>query len=297
MIDFSKIKTCSIKNRKNKVTLKDFIRPDSNIEIPDCKELRILADKIIEARKNKRQVIVMMGGHVLKTGCTPLIIDLMKKGVITHIASNGSLPIHDFEIALIGETSEDVSVNIEDGSFGMAEETGRVINETIKKGAEKDLGFGEAMGKMIDEKNLPFREESLFYHAYKLEIPATVHTAIGAEIIYQHPACDGGSLGKASYKDFKILASSISELEGGVVINIGSAVIMPEVFLKSFTVARNLGFELKDFTAANLDMIRHYRPYENVVKRPTSLGGLGLDIRGKHEETIPALYKSIVYRL
>ena len=260
MMDFSNIKTYPIKNRKNKVSIRDFIRPDSEMEIDITKELEIIADKIIEAGKRKKQVIVMMGGHVLKVGCTPFIIDLMKRGVITHIGVNGSFPIHDFEIALIGETSEDVATNIEDGTFGMVEETGLIINETIKKAACEDMGFGFAIGKMISERDLPFKEESLFYHAYNLNIPASVHTAIGTEIIYQHPACDGAALGKTSYQDFKLLTSSISRLEHGVVLNIGSAVIMPEVFLKSFTIARNLGFDLKCFTAANLDMISHYRP-------------------------------------
>ncbi|HPZ07139.1 MAG TPA: hypothetical protein PL110_03425, partial [Candidatus Eremiobacteraeota bacterium] len=258
MIDFNKIKTYPIKSRKNKVSFKNFIRPDNNLPLLENNELNVLANKIIEAFRNKKQIIVMMGGHIIKVGCTPLIIDLMKKGIITHIAVNGSVAIHDFEIAFIGETSEDVAVNIEDGTFGMAEETGRMINEAVRNSAMEDKGFGEAIGKLV--KDFEFREESLFYWAYKLNIPVTVHTSIGAEIIYQHPSCDGAAMGKVSYHDFKIFTDSISKLEGGVIINAGSAVIMPEVFLKAFTIARNLGFDIKKFTAANLDMIKHYRP-------------------------------------
>ncbi len=289
MIDFNKIKTYPIKSRKNKVSFKNFIRPDNNLPLLENNELNVLANKIIEAFRNKKQIIVMMGGHIIKVGCTPLIIDLMKKGIITHIAVNGSVAIHDFEIAFIGETSEDVAVNIEDGTFGMAEETGRMINEAVRNSAMEDKGFGEAIGKLV--KDFEFREESLFYWAYKLNIPVTVHTSIGAEIIYQHPSCDGAAMGKVSYHDFKIFTDSISKLEGGVIINAGSAVIMPEVFLKAFTIARNLGFDIKKFTAANLDMIKHYRPTVNVVVRPTSLGGTGLEIIDYHEKTIPTLHK------
>ncbi|MEQ8191903.1 MAG: hypothetical protein ABRQ39_28320 [Candidatus Eremiobacterota bacterium] len=292
MINFNNIKTYSIKERKNKVSLKDFIRVGNDIVLMDSKELKILARKIREAWKNKKQVIFMMGGHIVKVGCTPLLIDLIKKGIITHIAVNGSFSIHDFEIALTGETSEDVAVNIEDGSFGMAEETGSMMNKAIKEGSLENIGFGESIGRLTG--NLPFREESLIYHAWKLKVPVTVHTSIGAEIIYQHPSCDGGAMGKTSYHDFKVLTDSISKLEGGVVVNIGSAVIMPEVFLKSFTIARNLGFEIKKFTAANMDMLKHYRPTVNVLERPTSMGGISLEIMGRHEKTIPSLHKLIM---
>jgi hypothetical protein len=166
-----------------------------------------------------------------------------------------------------------------------------MMNEAIKEGSLENRGFGESIGRLIS--NLPFREESLIYHAWKLNIPITVHTSIGAEIIYQHPSCDGGAIGKTSYHDFKILTDSLSKLEGGVLVNIGSAVIMPEVFLKSFTIARNLGFEIKKFTAANMDMIKHYRPTVNVLQRPTSMGGISLEIMGRHEKTIPSLYKLV----
>ena len=297
MLDFSKIKTYPIKTRKNKEKLINFFDINQKYPLLPDKNLPILANKIVAAYKNHKKIIFMLGGHVLKVGCTPFIIDLVKRGIIGHVAVNGSLPIHDFEIALIGETSEDVAKSIEDGSFGMSEETGSMLNEAIINGSKKNLGMGEAIGKMIAEKNLPFKEASLSYWTYHKKIPFTVHTAIGTEIIYQHPRCDGAAMGQTSYLDFKILAKSLTQLEDGVVVNIGSAVIMPEVFLKALTVVRNLNYQVKNFTAANMDMIKHYRPTVNVVERPTSLGGLGLSIIAKHEETIPTLYQLIMKAL
>ena len=257
----------------------------------------LLKKKIVEAYKGEKQIILMMGSHVIKTGMSLLIIDLMKKKIINHIAMNGSGPIHDFEIALIGETSEYVEETIEDGSFGMAEETGKYINEAIKEGAKSNFGLGESIAKKIINMNLKYKEFSILANAYKLNIPVTVHSAIGTEIIHQHPSCDGAAIGKTSYNDFKKIIESITKLEEGVIINIGSAVILPEVFLKAFTVARNLGFNIKKFTAANIDMTKHYRPTVNVVERPTSLGGLGLTILGRHEETIPSLHRLITDEL
>jgi len=292
-MDFSKIQTCPIGKRKNLESIKDFIRLDNDIEIEN-KDLKVLAEKIIKAHKDGKQVIAMFGGHVVKVGCSPLMIDLMKRGVLTHLAVNGAVTIHDFEIALIGETSEDVAANIEDGSFGMSEETGRMMTDAINAGAKSGIGWGRAIGKMIAEKDLKFKEESICYWAYKLDIPMTAHTAIGTEIIYQHPNCDGAAMGKASYDDFKILTESLTKLQDGVIMNIGSAVIMPEVFLKSFTIVRNLGHKVERFTAANLDMLKHYRPKVNVVERPTSKGGLGLQIHERHEKTIPTLHKLIL---
>jgi len=297
MIDFSKIKTYPIKTRLSKEKLANFFNINGEYPLLPDKNLPILAEKIITAHNHQKKVIFMMGGHVLKVGCVPFIIDLVKRGIIGHVAVNGSLPIHDFEIALIGETSEDVSKSIEDGSFGMSEETGSMLNKAIINGSKKNLGMGESIGQMIAEQNLPFKESSLSYWTYIKKIPFTVHTAIGTEILYQHPMCDGAAMGQTSYKDFKILANSLTQLEGGVIVNIGSAVIMPEVFLKAFTVVRNLNYQVKNFTAANMDMIKHYRPTVNVVERPTSLGGLGLSIIAKHEETIPTLYQLIMKTL
>jgi hypothetical protein len=293
MLDFSKIKTYPIKTRVNKEKLSNFFDITGDYPVLENENLKILSKKIITAYKNKKKVILMLGGHVLKVGCTPFIIDLMKKGVVSHVAVNGSFPIHDFEIALIGETSEYVDKSIEDGSFGMSEETGNMLNTAAINAHKEGIGLGLGIGKMIHDKDLVHKDASLSYTAYKYKIPFTVHTAVGTEIIYQHPKCDGAAMGQTSYHDFKLLATSLSELEKGVVINIGSAVIMPEVFLKAFTITRNLGYEVKNFTAANMDMLKHYRPTVNVVERPTSLGGIGLQIQAKHEETIPTLYKLI----
>ena len=294
MLNFNKIKTISIKQRKNKVKLTDLIKPEDSKVLVNSNDFNKLVDEIIYAYKNKKQIILMMGAHVMKTGMSLLIIDLMKKNVIKHIAMNGAGPIHDFELALIGETSEYVEKTIEDGTFGMIEETGSILNEAIKEGSKNNYGMGYAIGKKINDLNLQNKEYSILYNAYKLNIPVTVHVAIGTDITHQHPSCDGAAVGKTSYEDFKIFAESVSKLENGVILNIGCAVILPEVFLKALTIARNLGYKVKKITAANLDMTDHYRPRENVVKRPTSLGGKGFIIIEKHEKTIPTLHRKII---
>jgi deoxyhypusine synthase len=269
MLDFSKIKTISIKQRKNKVKLSDLVRPENSKVIISSGEFNELASRIITAHKNKKQVIFMMGAHVIKVGMSLLIIDLMKKGVIKHIAMNGAGPIHDFELALIGETSEYVERTIEDGTFGMIEETGKILNDAINEGAKNNQGMGYSIGKKIDELNLENKECSILWNAYKLNVPATVHAAIGTDIIHQHPSCDGSAIGKTSYQDFRILTEILSNREDGIVLNVGCAVILPEVFLKALTIARNLGCKVEKITAANFDMNNHYRPRENVVIRPT----------------------------
>ncbi|MBI2541632.1 hypothetical protein HYV80_02910 [Candidatus Woesearchaeota archaeon] len=294
MLDFSKIKTISIRQRKNKVKLNGLIRPENSKIMIDSDDFDELTGSIITAAQNNKQIILMMGAHVIKVGMSLLIIDLMKKGVIRHVAMNGAGPIHDFELALIGETSEYVEQTVEDGTFGMVEETGSLLNDAIKEGAKKNHGMGYSIGKKIDELNLPNKECSILWNAFRLNIPVTVHVAIGTDIIHQHPGCDGAALGKTSYNDFRIFADSVSRLEEGVILNIGCAVILPEVFLKALTIARNLGFKVKKITAANFDMIGHYRPRENVVKRPTSLGGKGFIIAEMHEKTIPTLHRKIV---
>ena len=294
MLDFSKIKTIPIKRRKNKVKLRDLVKPENSKILMDSIELNELSDITTNAVIRNKQVIVMMGAHVIKTGMSLLIIDLMKKGIIKHIAMNGAGPIHDFELALIGETSEYVENTIEDGTFGMIEETGKILNEAVKEGAKNNFGYGYSIGKKISDLNLKNKEYSILYNAYKLDIPVTVHVAIGTDIIHQHPSCDGAAIGKTSYQDFRIFAESVSKLEEGVILNIGSAVILPEVFLKSLTIARNLGYKVKKITAANFDMNNHYRPRENVVTRPTSLGGRGFIIIGRHEHTIPTFHRLLV---
>jgi deoxyhypusine synthase len=242
----------------------------------------------------------MMGGHVVKSGLSLLIIDLMKRGVITHVAGNGSVSIHDFEMALIGETSEYVPRSIEDGSFGMAEETGRFMNEAINRYAEEGMGY--AIGRWIVEHNLPYQEYSILANAYRLGIPVTIHVAIGTDIIHQHPACDGARTGLATYTDFKMLCHSVAHMKEGCYLNFGSAVIGPEVFLKALSIARNLGYQVHPITTANFDLRRglndyFYRPSKNIVVRPTSLGGRGFNLRVDHKVSIPSLHRLVVEAL
>jgi deoxyhypusine synthase len=257
-----------------------------------------LVEAIASAHRRRRPVLAMMGAHVLKVGLSPLIVDLIERKVITAIAMTGSGIIHDFELAYQGQTSEEVAEALADGSFGMARETADFLNGAIKEGADEDLGIGESVGRMIERKKLRYRNLSLFAAAHRAGIPATVHVAIGADIIHQHPSCDGAALGKASLADFHRLAQVVSRIgEGAVVLNIGSAVILPEVFLKAVSISRNLGHPVKDFTAANLDMIQHYRPRENVLSRPTALGGQSIAITGHHELMVPLLHAAILEKI
>jgi hypothetical protein len=245
-------------------------------------------------------VLCMMGGHVVKTGLSPVLIDLAERGVITAFAANGSTAIHDYELARWGGTSEDVEAGLADGSFGMAEETGRDINDAIRAAARDGLGLGEGLGRDLAEReDLAAAEHSLLLAARRLGIPFTVHAAIGAEITHQHPATDGAAIGEASFRDFRRLAAHLEGLEGGVVLNLGSAVMMPEVFLKALTVCRNAnGGKPRGFVAADLDMIRHYRPRVNVVERPTRTGGgRGYQITGHHEIMVPLLAWAVVEEL
>lgn len=297
MIDFKKVKTYPIAQRKNLVSIRDFACLEDDVEVLENRNLGILAERIVEAFSNDNQIIWMMGAHVIKVGMSPYIQDLMKKGIIKHLAFTGAGAIHDFEIAMIGETSEDVAENIVDGSFGMAEETGRYINEAIKQGAQENWGYGESIAKKIVSSNLPYKSYSLFAAALELNVNISVHVAIGTDIVHQHPLCDGAATGKCSYQDFLSFIEAVESLEKGVLVNIGSAVILPEVFLKALTMARNMGYFISDITTANLDMIDHYRPRVNVVQRPTAEGGLGLGIIGRHEKTIPSLYKLISQKL
>lgn len=302
-IDLKKVKTSSIKTRKNKVKVKDFAMPykkgctfkqflEGLPKILKTEELKTSAEAIVTAQKNNKQVILAMGDSVIKVGLSPLVIQLMEKKVITAIAMQGAGVIHDTEIALIGETSEDVAVTIKDGSFGMAEETGSILNDAIKAGADKGIGIGEAAGKALSSLSsidAPHRDMSITYNAYKLGIPLTVHVAYGTDIIHMHPKADGAAIGKGTEIDFRKFATIVSMLENGVIINIGSAVILPEVFLKALSIARNIGYDAKNFTAINMDMIQHYRPLKNVVERPTKTGGQGFAITGHHEIMFPLL--------
>ena len=263
-------------------------------------DFRSVVAAVIRAQELERGVLVMLGGHIVKTGVAPVLIDLMERGVITHIAMNGSGAIHDYEIARFGATSEDVARGLVDGTFGMAEETGRGMNEAFTAGMQNGWGMGESVARALrDEKELAHPEMSLMLAAERLGIPCTVHAALGAEIIHQHPAADGAAIGDTSHRDFRRLAGSLPSLhEGGVALNLGSAVIMPEVFLKALTIARNLNDRRPfNFTTCDLDMQRHYRPRMNVVIRPTNAGGKGYEITGHHEIMIPLLCWAIVQGL
>jgi len=309
--DLAKVRTVPIAGRASKVRAEEFAAPPADdhsfgafvASLPDilvARDFRRVVDAIAAAHRAKHGVIVMLGGHVVKTGLSRLLIDLMQRGVITHLAMNGSGAIHDYEVARFGSTSEDVAAGLRDGTFGMAEETGRGMNEAFTRGRAEQLGMGEALAVALGrEPTLAHPELSVLMAAHRLGVPATVHAALGAEIIHQHPAADGAAIGDTSHRDFRRLAASIETIDaGGVVLNIGSAVIMPEVFLKALTVARNVnGGKPQGFVTADLDMQRHYRPHVNVVQRPTQDSGKGYEITGHHEIMVPLLAWAVIERL
>ena len=262
------------------------------------KNLHRLVEAIVTAHRNRKPVLALLGAHVLKVGLSPLLVDLIERRILSAIAMTGSGIIHDFELAYQGQTSEEVAEALADGSFGMARETADFLNGAIQDGAKKGVGLGESVGRLIETQKFRFRALSVFATAYRLKIPATVHVAIGTDIIHQHPSCDGAALGQTSLADFRTLTQVVSGLgNGGVVLNVGSAVILPEVFLKAVSISRNLGFPVRNFTAANLDMILHYRPHQNVLSRPTALGGQAISITGHHEILVPLLHAAITEKL
>jgi hypothetical protein len=310
--DLSRVKTVPVAQRPNKVDPSLLAHPphagrepsfaafwDSLPDILAAKDLRYVAQQLARAA-GRRGVVVMLGGHVIKVGLGPLLRELMARGVITHLALNGSAAIHDFELAAYGGTSEDVVAGLADGTFGMAEETGREMNGAIAAGAAAGRGMGEALADYLRRRpRLAAPEASVLVAAADRSVPVTVHAAVGADIIHQHPAADGAALGATSHRDFKRLAAALPTLDdGGVVLNLGSAVVMPEVFLKALTVARNLnGGKPKGFTACDCDMQRHYRPRMNVVERPTLGGGRGIQLTGHHEILIPLLCWAVLRQL
>ena len=309
--DLSRVRTIPVASRPNKVRAEEFASPPSTDRsfaaflnaLPDvlvARDFIAVVDAIAAAARNKRGVLVMLGGHIVKTGLAPVLIDLMQRGVITHLAMNGSGAIHDYEIARFGGTSEDVAAGLRDGTFGMAEETGREMNEAFIAGSKAGRGMGEALALALNgEPSLAHPELSVVLNAWKLGIPVTVHAALGAEIIHQHPAASGAAIGDTSHRDFRRLAASVESVDdGGVVLNLGSAVIMPEVFLKALTIARNVtGGKPQGFVTVDLDMQRHYRPHMNVVKRPTLDSGKGYEITGHHEIMVPLLAWAVIERL
>jgi hypothetical protein len=305
-LDISKLSTYPLAARQSKVTTEDFAKPladsasandflNSLPNILAARDLRELAAFIRQAKHKQCPIIVGLGGHVIKTGLAPVLIDLMKRGFINALVFNGSAVIHDFEIALVGATSEDVDATLGSGAFGMAEETGTLINEAINAGANEDLGMGESVARALHSMLPPHADKSLLCASYAMNIPLTVHIAIGTDIIHIHRNADGASLGKTTLQDFRLLCSIVCQLnDGGVYLNLGSAVILPEVFLKTVTVVRNLGYELKNFTTANFDFIQQYRPLTNVVKRPVAGVGRGFSFTGHHEIMIPLLAAAVL---
>ena len=303
-ISFKNVTTCRLKSRKSKVEInkagqpfsrgsfKDFL--DSLPDILAARDFRSVAVSIINAREKERPVILGMGAHPVKVGLSPVIINLMENNVITAIAMNGACIVHDFELSLMGHTSEDVDAELCKGTFGMAEETGRDLNRAIKNGVKKGLGIGKSVGKYISKSKAAYKKLSILATASELNIPATVHVAIGTDIIHMNPEADGASIGKGSMLDFKLLSSVISGLKGGVYINLGSAVIMPEVFLKAVAVTRNLKYDVRDFTTVNMDFIQHYRCRENVLRRPVLSGGRSYALTGHHEIMFPLLAAAIM---
>ncbi len=305
-IDLSRISTYPLASRSSKVTTDDFAKPlaskssageflNSLPDILAARELRDLAGLIRDSKEKGRAVIVGLGGHVIKTGLAPILIDLMQRGYLSAFAMNGSAMIHDFEIALVGATSEDVDATLGSGGFGMAEETGRLINDAVRAGANANIGMGEAVGMHLQLMRPDHAGKSLLHSAYEAGVPVTVHVAIGTDIVHIHPSADGASIGQTTLHDFRLMCSLVRELDGGgVYLNLGSAVVLPEVFLKTVTVVRNLGHKLQDFSTANFDFIQQYRPLTNVVRRPVAGSGRGFSFIGHHEIMIPLLAAAIV---
>ncbi len=303
-----RVKTYPLAKRYSKVKLGESARPwrpggamtDFLAGLPDilaAKTLREVTDAIVKARLAGKAVVVGMGAHPTKVGLNPVLVDLMERRVITALALTGAVIIHDFELAWLGRTSEEVDTEINTGRFGMAEETGRFLNEAITRGVRKGLGIGEALGTWVEERRLPNRKTSLLAASVRLGIPVTVHVAIGTDIIHMHPAMDGAAVGEGTLRDFRTFAAVVAGLEGGVYLNLGSAVIMPEVFVKALTLARNLGHTVNRITTVNMDFLPHYRPLTNVVRRPTQKGGTGHMLIGHHEIMVPLLAAAVLERL
>lgn len=304
-IDLSGVKTYPLSQRKSKVStdafgetwqkgysFKDFLNG-----LPDIlagNHLKTVISSTAKAFRENKTIVFAMGAHVIKVGLNPIVIDLMERGIITAVAMNGAGIIHDLELAMAGQTSEDVSASIGDGTFGMAHETGAFLCDAIRRTGKTSKGLGESIGAAMIEKKLPFLEHSILATGCRLGIPVTVHVAFGTDIIHMHPGFDAKATGETTHIDFRTFASVVSTLEKGVYFNVGSAVILPEVFLKAVTLARNLGHRLNDFTTVNMDFIRQYRPMTNVVNRPTADGGQGFHLTGHHEIMLPLIAAGII---
>lgn len=306
-LNLERVKTYPLASRRGKVSLDDLARPieeNSTLQeflagLPNIlavQSLRDLSSQIRRARQRDKPIIWGIGGHVIKTGLAPLIIDLMKRGFVSAIAANGSVLVHDAEMAMVGSTSEDVDATLGQGVFGAAEESGRLLNSAAQEGARDSLGLGEAMGRALLALNPMHRDYSLLCAAYSARVPFTAHVTLGGDTAHFHPTANGAALGATSHTDFRLLAELVRMMNGGgVYLNVGSAVVLPEVFLKCVTLVRNLGHKLTDITTANFDFIQSYRPLTNVVRRPTADGaGRGYSITGHHELTIPLLAAQLI---
>ena len=305
--DLSGVTTYPLKSRASKARVEDFARPiapggsiaDFVASLPRmlaAADFQAVIGAIVGAKRDEAGVVWGLGAHVIKTGLGPVLVDLMERGFVSAVATNGASVIHDFEVALAGATSEDVDEALGPGRFGMAEETGRLLNKTITDGVTAGLGIGQAVTAFLASKQPQYAKQSVLCAAARLNIPVTVHVAIGTDIIHMHPAASGAALGEGSLRDFRYFVSNIARLEHGVYLNCGSAVVLPEVFLKAVALARNRGLALANLTTVNLDFIRSYRPQTNVVARPTAGTGRGYSLVGHHELMIPLLAAALVER-
>ena len=301
------MKTVSARKRRSKVRLRDEARPhrrgasfaeflESLPDLLGARDLRAAIAAAARAHDKGRTILWGLGAHVVKVGLAPVVVDLTERGFVSGILMNGAGCVHDLELAMMGRTSEDVAASLDDGSFGMAGETAERLNAAIAAGAQDGLGMGAAVGREIEAGRYPHKARSILAAATRGGVPVTVHTAIGADIHHMHPGADGAALGATSHRDFETLTGLVATLEGGVLFNVGSAVILPEVFLKALALARNLGHRVSRLTTVDLDFIRHYRPMLNVVERPTRLGGRGISLVGHHEILLPLLAAGLIER-
>jgi hypothetical protein len=303
--DVSDVRTYPLASRKSKASAEDFARPyapgagmrgwlESLPNMLGAADFRAVVDALRTAHATRRGILWGLGAHVIKTGLGPVLIDLMERGFVSAVAANGAVVIHDFELALSGATSEEVDESLGAGRFGMADETGRLLNAAINDGVARGLGIGQSIGEWLRANRAAHEDLSIIAAAVRLEIPLTVHIGIGTDVIHMHPAASGSALGQGSLKDFRYLVSNVGRLEQGVFLNCGSAVILPEVFLKAVALARNRGLSLNGLTTVNMDFMRHYRPQTNVVSRPVAGTGRGYSLVGHHEIMIPLLAAALV---